>query len=126
MNEKLNTDKMIEKLSTITKLAKDKEKSHDIVERIGIIAVYSASVDHVLIQAARLVEQIILKSHLAEGKEIKFQPHEDDWFYDQQIKSRRIMSEIKKILSLQAMDQNDINITQKISDFDKKIHYRWE
>ena len=76
MNEKLNTDKMIEKLSTITKLAKDKEKSHDIVERIGIIAVYSASVDHVLIQAARLVEQIILKSHLAEGKEIKFQPHE--------------------------------------------------
>lgn len=52
MNEKLNVDRMIEKLNTITQLAKNKEKSQDIVERIGVIVVYSASVDHVLIQAA--------------------------------------------------------------------------
>lgn len=63
----------------------------------------------------------MLKSHLAEGKEIKFHPHEDDWFYDQQIRSRRIMSEIKKILSLQALNQNDDDTAKKVSDLTQRF-----
>jgi len=69
MTKELTTDEKIEKLNYLSKLAKEKENSKDIIEKIGIVTVYSSMVDFTLVQAARLVEQIVLKDKLAEGKE---------------------------------------------------------
>ena len=76
MSKKLDTSGMIEELKTLTQLAKEKETSQSIVYRLGAVTIYSAMIDFILTQAARLAEQIILKSKFREGK-VVFKPHED-------------------------------------------------
>lgn len=120
MPKELNTDEMIKKLNILTALAKEKETSKNIIDRLGVVMVYSNMVDFYLIQAARLTEQIILKKQFLDGT-VRFQPHEDSWFFDQQIKSRRIISEIKKLLPLKAVKSQDEviakEITESVKDF---------
>ena len=113
----LNQSDQIKKLNHFTKKAKDNENSDNNLIKLGIV-VYAASVDFTLIQAARLAEQIILKCQLVEGK-VRSKPHEDNWFFDKQIRSRRITSEIKKLLPFKAQnDQQKENlINEKIKNF---------
>jgi len=106
MSKELNTDEMIKKLNILTSLAKEKETSKNIVDRLGVVMIYSSMVDFYLIQVARLAEQIILKTQLLDGA-VTFQPHEDSWFFDRQIRSRRIISEIKKLLPFKAVKPQD-------------------
>jgi len=101
MSKELNTDEKIDKLNILSKLARKKENSKDIIEMIGVVTVYSSMVDFTLVQAARLAEQILLKGKLADGKKT-FLPHEDIWFFDHQIRSRVILKEIKKLLPFKA------------------------
>ena len=60
------------------------EGSHDsdLLTKLGAIVIYHGLVECFAIQAARLVEQIILKKQLYEKRQPTFVPHEDTWFYD--------------------------------------------
>jgi len=58
----LNQNQHFTKLDCFTKQAKKKENSENILVKLGVIAVYASFADFMLIQAARLAEQIILKS----------------------------------------------------------------
>jgi len=95
LTKKLSTTDQIEKLESLIKKAKLREKSPNIVDKMGVVTIYSSAIDFALIQSARLLEQIVLKKELSVGIPT-FEPHEDDWFFDQQIRSRKIITEIKK------------------------------
>ncbi|MDH3779351.1 MAG: hypothetical protein OES15_00700 [Nitrosopumilus sp.] len=114
----LNQNEHFTKLDCFTKQAKKKENSENILVKLGVIAVYAASADFMLIQAARLAEQIILKSQLAEGK-VNSKPHDDTWFFDNQIRSRRITSEIKKLLPFKTNtdEKKDRQINNIVKEF---------
>ena len=116
MKKELTTDEKIAKLNYLSKLAREKEKNKDVIEKIGVVTIYSSMVDFTLVQAARLVEQIQLKDKLFGGKEITYQPHEDSWFYDHQIRSRTILKELKKLLPFKAMKQEDEKKAKAVND----------
>lgn len=94
----MELDGQITKLEMAERLALDASKSGDIDRRLGGFLIYSGIVDFIAIQAARLIEQIILKSELADGKQPSFQPKEDDYFYDQHISTRAILKGIRNLL----------------------------
>lgn len=94
----LNTDQKIEKLNHYTKLAQEALDSDDFVTRLGAIVIYAGLSDFYAVQSARVLEQVILKAQLKEAKQSSFQPREDDYFYDTQVPSRRIVKEIKRHL----------------------------
>ncbi len=99
MKKVLNTDQQIQKISILEKLAKGREES-GLLAQLGSVLIYSGLVEFWAVQAARLHEQIILKSQLYEKKHPTFAPHDDTWFYDNQVSTRRILKEIKKFLPL--------------------------
>ncbi len=112
MSKLLNTDQQIEKLSFLMQLAEGSHDS-DLLTKLGAIVIYHGLVECFAIQAARLVEQIILKKQLYEKRQPTFVPHEDTWFYDKQITTRRILKEIRKFLPFE-----DISTGQK---YDKEV-----
>ncbi len=120
MGKELSTDEKIKKLKMLTRLAKEKENSKNLIEKIGIVTVYSSMVDFTLVQAARLVEQIQLKEQLTSEK-VNYQPHEDSWFYDHQIRSRRILGEIKKLLPFKDTTPDDGKKVKGVNDSAKNF-----
>ena len=129
----LNTDQMIEKLNEIHKLADEAVASEDFVRKLGGITLYAGMADFMAIQSARLLEQVILKAQLAEGKEPSFRPHEDTYFYDTQISTRRIVKKIKEFLPFKIPDSNNFsgdiqNINNLAEDYikntEKFLNYR--
>lgn len=112
----LNTDQMIEKLNEIHKLADEAVASEDFVRKLGGITLYAGMADFMAIQSARLLEQVILKAQLAEGKDPSFKPREDIYFYDTQISTRRIVKEIKKFLPFKIPDSNISGDIQNINN----------
>jgi hypothetical protein len=107
--KKLNTDQIIEKLNKIVKLASEATASEDFVRKLGGITLYAGMADFLAIQSARLLEQVILKAQLAEGGEPSFKPHEDTYFYDEQVRTRRIVKEIEKFLPFRIPNSNDLS-----------------
>ena len=97
MSEVLSTDQQIQKLNVLEKLVKN-ERGTGLLAKLGSIIIYNGLVEFYAVQAARLVEQIILKSQLHEKRQPTFKPHDDTWFYDNQISTRRILKEIKRFL----------------------------
>jgi hypothetical protein len=93
-------DQQIQKLTFLEQLAKDRHDS-ELLAKLGSVVIYNGLVEFWAVQAARLLEQILLKSQLHEGKQPTFTPHEDAWFYDNQISTRRILKEIKRFLPLE-------------------------
>jgi hypothetical protein len=122
----LNTDQQIEKLNFLDKLAEGSQDS-DLLDKLGSVIIYNGLVEFYAVQAARLLEQGILKSQLHEQKEPSFKPHEDSWFYDKQISTRRILKEIKKFLPLK--DKNtgqefDDEVTNFLKSANEFLNYR--
>lgn len=124
---------MIEKLDKIHKLADEAVASEDFVKKLGGIILYAGLADFMAIQSARLLEQVILKSQLIEGKKPSFRPREDSYFYDAQISTRRIVKEIKRHLPFKVSDssefQGDIQKINEISEAylkstEKFLNYR--
>ncbi len=111
----LNTNQQIEKLNKYDRLAKEALKSKNIVGRIGAFTVYAGMIDFMAIQSARLLEQIILKGRLVSNEKL-FKPHEDSWFYDERVSTRRILKEIKKFLPFESEDKAQKGIAQNITD----------
>jgi len=110
VSEILNTDQQIQKLAFLEQLAKERYDS-ELLAKLGSVVIYNGLVEFWAVQAARLLEQILLKSQLHEGKHLAFTPHEDAWFYDNQISTRRILKEIKRFLPLR-----DIKSGQKYDE----------
>jgi len=103
----LSTEEQIAKLQEATRLALDAAQSQDIVRRIGSFLLFSGMVDFLSIQAARLMEQIILKGQLSEGLKPGFNPHEDSFFYDKAISTRKILKELRRLVrTLSAVTPN--------------------
>jgi hypothetical protein len=92
----LSTNEQIEKLKFIGLIAKEAAASDDFIRKIGAVALYAGLVDFFVIQVARLVEQVILKAQLEAGKEPKFSPRPDSYFYDNRVDTRRILQVVKK------------------------------
>jgi hypothetical protein len=118
MTRILSSEEQIQKLQPAMRLANDASKSNDVDRRLGAFLLHAGIADFLAIQAARLVEQIILKSQLAEGKEPAFQPHSDTYFYDHQppISTRGILKGIGKLLPFQSPDPSHSDEAKRITE----------
>jgi hypothetical protein len=115
MKKVLNTDEQIEKLQQATRLAIEASKSTEVASRLGAFLLYAGMVDFLVIQAARLIEQIILKGQLAEGKKTTFQPQPDTYFYDRAISTRFILKGIRQQLTFQSPDPKKVGEAEQIN-----------
>jgi hypothetical protein len=115
MDRVLSTEEQIQKLEPAMHLANEASKSTDIDRRLGAFLLYAGMVDFLAIQAARLVEQIILKAQIAEGKKPAFQTHPDTFFFDRRISTRRILKGIRKFLPFKSLDPS-ANEGKRITD----------
>ena len=103
--------------------------SHDtkLLNKLGSVVIYNGFVEFFAIQAARLLEQIILKTQLYEKREPTFKPRYDTWFYDNQISTRRILKEIKKFLPFEDIKTGqkfDEEVTNFLKAANKFLDYR--
>jgi hypothetical protein len=121
MKKVLSTDEQIEKLEQATRLAIDATMSNDIGRRLGAFLLYSGMVDFLVIQAARLMEQILLKGQLAEGKKPMFMPHDDAYFYDKKISTRFILKGIRKLLPFQSAGNPSDKETLRLNELANKM-----
>ncbi len=98
----LNTDQQIQKLEEAMRMAERASASSDVPTRLGALVLYAGIVDFLAIQAARLVERLVLKGQLADGKTPLFKPNEDSFFYNRKISTGRILVGIRKFLPFTA------------------------
>jgi hypothetical protein len=92
-------NKQIEKLNRVEQMADRASQPNNGIEiRLGALLLRSGLADYRAIQAARLAEQLVLKGQVAQGLTPKFQPHWDDFFFSKQVRTSRILSEIRKML----------------------------
>ena len=94
----LSSDEQINKINELMRLAKLATSSDDLIQRVGAITIDAGIVDALTVQFARVMEQIILKSQLAQNESPKFFPKDESYFFDNQVDSRRIVNYIKKKL----------------------------
>ncbi len=102
----LDSQGQVAKLETAMRLAEAAATSKDLATRLGALVLYAGIVDFFAIQAARLIEQIMLKGQLADGIAPKFLPHDDTYFYGRRISTGRILKGINKLLPFHATDEN--------------------
>lgn len=117
----LSTDEQIKKLEAAERLANDASRSADIDRRLGALLLYAGIVDFIAIQAARLVEQIILKGQLAEGKKPTFQPKPNTYFYNRRIRTRFILKGIRKLMPFESPDPNEAGEAKRITDLANRM-----
>ena len=128
----LSTQEQIEKLGYLTKEANKASLSEDLISKLGAFTIYAGLIDFYAIQAARLVEQIILKGQLHENKKPTFEPHEDSFFYDTQVNTRDIIKIIRGYLPFKPSAETKIENAQKgnacaklfLDSLDKFLGYR--
>lgn len=111
----LNTEEQMQKLNQVQRLADGASSSPEVVGRLGAFVLYSGMVDFMAIQAARLLEQVILKERLATGK-ATFQPHEDTYFYDSQVSTRGILGEFKRFLPFESSNPSSAAEAKHITE----------
>ena len=107
VKEWLSADEQLAKLRRVFRLAEDASRSEDTARRLGAFLLNAGIVDFLAIQAARLVEQIVLKAQLARGGKPSFQPHEDSYFYAGRVSTRRILKGIQRFLPFAAGEPAD-------------------
>ena len=87
---KITIEENITKLNHFIDIAKEAEKSEDFATKLGALTIYAGMVDFSAIQAAKVLEQVILKSQIKINKRPSFKPKSDEYFYNFQVPSRRI------------------------------------
>jgi len=117
----LSTDEQIAKLTHLTAIAEAGASDPDLIKRLGAVMIYAGQVDFIGIQAARLVEQIILKAALAEGKQPPFQPSDDTYFYDNQVSTRLILKGIEKLLPFRSVDPQEEEAVTRVNELASKF-----
>lgn len=111
------TEDQIKKINNLRKKAEDALKSDDFILKLGGVSVYAALCDFMAIQSVRLIEQILLKGQLAD-ENVSFQPHEDNYFYDNKVSTRKILKEIKKFLPFGPHSKSTNTSTESIKKMD--------
>ncbi|MBI2485179.1 hypothetical protein HYW18_03475 [Candidatus Uhrbacteria bacterium] len=101
----LSVAQQLSKLSDLQKQAKAGLESSDVIRQLGGLTVYACLTDFYTIQAARLIEQILLKNQVRNGAAPTFEPHEDSYFYDNRIDTRKIVKGIEQLLPLSYPDK---------------------
>jgi hypothetical protein len=117
----LTTTEQLEKLNKLELLAKQAAESEDLVVKLGAVDLYAGLVEFYTIQEARLVEQIILKSQLAEGKKPTFEPKSSSWFYDRRISTRGIVKEINRLLPFKGVNPESSVAADKLNALAKEL-----
>lgn len=120
MKKILTSAEQINKLQEATLLAKEASKSTEIAARLGAFVLIAGILDFSVIQAARLVEQIILKGQLSEGKAPTFQPSPDAYFYDHKISTSGLLKGIRKLLPFSSSDQSKVHEVKTINEWVNK------
>lgn len=115
------TDEQIEKLNYLHREADKAAESENLLTKLGALTIYSNLMDFYCIQAARLFEQIVLKCQLYEEGKLSFQPHEDSYFYDKRVNTRKIIKEIKKSLPFKQVGETKAEDAQKFNEITKSF-----
>ncbi|MBI5133304.1 MAG: hypothetical protein HZA83_01190, partial [Thaumarchaeota archaeon] len=124
MDQVSERDKQIQKIEKVLKLAGDAEKSEDICKRFGAFLLYAGLMDFFIIQAARLLEQIVLKDQLNKGQYPSFKPNEDIDFYrsyNYKKSSRNILNGIRKMLPFKHHDPTHAKEAAQTTDLANKM-----
>lgn len=112
----ISTHEQIDKLNYLTAIAKAAAAETELIKRLGALTIYAGEVDFYGIQAARLVEQIILKAAVAERKQPPFQPHDDTYFYDNQVSTRGILKGIEGVLPFRSVDPKEEEAARRVNE----------
>ena len=111
----LSIAEQIDKLSGLQRQAKNGLESDDLIKQLGGLTVYACLTDFYTIQASRLLEQILLKNELHQGGKPSFEPHDDSFFYDKRIDTRRIVKEITRFLPFGYPDKEPDKLLRQIN-----------
>lgn len=107
----LKPDENLELINYYTNLADKAILSDDFVKKMGGLTIYAGIMDFLAIQVARSIEQVILKEASFNNKPNPFEdptvPHEDRWFYENKVSTRRILKETAKFAK-QITSHNEI------------------
>jgi len=129
--EFLSTDEQVAKLSKLHDKATEAVKSNNLIEKLGGITIFAGITEFYVIQVARLIEQVILKSELAQNKNPSFQPKDDSYFYDERVSTRTIIKVIEKFFPFKLHgnsegDESKINAVAKkyLESVGKFLNYR--
>ena len=110
------TNLQIKKLQAAVVLADNASESGEIERRLGAIVIYAGLADFLAIQAARLIEQIILKGQLADGGKPSFQPRPDTCFVRSAHIDARILKEIQRLLPFNAPNLKEADQAKRGTD----------
>ncbi|WP_339786160.1 hypothetical protein [uncultured Imperialibacter sp.] len=116
MKKILTTDEQISKLQEAMTLAERAAKSQDIATRLGALVLNAGMVDFLVIQAARLFEEIILKGQLAQGNIPTFKPSPDTHFYDHKISTGGMLKGMRKLLPFNGTNSSDTGAVGKVNE----------
>ncbi len=119
--ENLVTEEQLSKLNRIQQLADAASRSPDIERRLGAFVLFAGLVDFQAIQAARLLEKIILKAQAITGATPTLHPHDDLYFYRKRIRTRHIFMEIRRFLPFGATSSATVNQAREITDFAEQM-----
>ncbi|NYZ76941.1 hypothetical protein H0O02_01345 [Candidatus Micrarchaeota archaeon] len=109
------------KLNFLVKEADGAFSGGDVTARIGACTIYAGIMELLTIQAAKLMEQIILKSQLHKGKNVAFTPHDDSFFYGEKVGTRRILIAISETLPFRASGKTREEDAAKINGLAKRF-----
>ncbi len=99
----LTPQENLDSVNQFTKEAQVAVNSTSFLEKLGGLTIFAGVVDFLAIQAARATEQAIMKDDLLNKRPSQLTdpgaPHEDKWFYDHKISTRRIIKQIEAYAS---------------------------
>jgi len=117
----LSTAEQIEKLNALMEIANNAAKSNSFIEKMGACAIYAGVIDFYAIQAARLLEEIILKAQLAVDGKTTFMPHDDSYFYEAPVGTSRILKVFRTQLPFKPAENTKTEDAEKVSIAAKKF-----
>ena len=99
MSKMLSTEENLTQINKFCEEAEEAISSDVFLNKLGGLTIFAGVVDFLCIQAARSVEQCVIKYDIANKRKYSFDegaPHEDNWFYDRRISTRSIIKNIRK------------------------------
>lgn len=107
-----------EKMEYLNSLIQEFSNSNNFVNKLALVTIEAGFADFYAIQLARALEQCIIKFQIQNKKDFQV-PHEDTFFYDEKILTRKILNTIEKEILNQLIDQN---IIEGLSKYLKNAH----
>jgi len=92
----ITKEEQLVKINELISKANQAAASSDFVTKLGGLTLFAGNIDYLAIQVARAMEQAVLRYDLIEKRPLSKQvqdgiPHEDEWFYDNKVSTRKIL-----------------------------------